>query len=140
MSDQCALDESGNLREAKDIEFFFSESETAPLPSSAPLPQRNPGNFGLRRSHRKRNVDKLYTSIAAEQCNEYGATIKKHRPKQQGQRSSRSAKKPRVDTAGMDESDPEDSDFMSDGSSVGSSEDGETEVDDAQHQQNPKKT
>jgi hypothetical protein len=46
MSDHCALDESGNLKEAKDIEFFFSESETTPLASSAALPQRNPGAFG----------------------------------------------------------------------------------------------
>jgi hypothetical protein len=35
MSEQCALDESGSLKEAKDIEFFFSESETMPLPLSA---------------------------------------------------------------------------------------------------------
>jgi len=77
-------------------------------------------------------VDKLYTSIAAERCNEYGAIIKKHQPHQKGKRSSQSAKKPRVDTTGMDESDPEDSDFMSDGSLAGSSEDGDTEVDDAQ--------
>lgn len=45
MSDQCALDKSGTLKEAKDIEFFFSESETTPLPSAA-LSQRNPGNTG----------------------------------------------------------------------------------------------
>jgi hypothetical protein len=46
MSDQCALDKSGSLKEAKDIEFFFSESEMTPLPSSAALPQCNPGNTG----------------------------------------------------------------------------------------------
>jgi hypothetical protein len=46
MSDQCALDESGGLKEAKDIEFFFSESETTPLASSAASLQRNPGNTG----------------------------------------------------------------------------------------------
>jgi hypothetical protein len=46
MSDQCALDESGNLKEAKDIEFFYSEGETTPLPSSATSSQRNPGNVG----------------------------------------------------------------------------------------------
>ena len=46
MSDQCALDESGGLKEAKDIEFFFSESETMPLASSAALSQQNPANTG----------------------------------------------------------------------------------------------
>jgi hypothetical protein len=46
MSDQCALDESGSLREARDIEFFFSESETTPLPSSAASSQQNPHNAG----------------------------------------------------------------------------------------------
>jgi hypothetical protein len=35
MSDQCALDESGGLKEAEDIEFFFSESEKVPLRSSS---------------------------------------------------------------------------------------------------------
>ena len=38
MSDQCAIDESGSLKEARDIEFFFSESETRPL--------KNPGDVG----------------------------------------------------------------------------------------------
>lgn len=44
MSDQCALDESGGLKEAEDIKFFFSESETRPLPSSTTL--KNAGNAG----------------------------------------------------------------------------------------------
>ena len=43
MSDQCALNESGSLKEAIDIDFFFSESETTPLPSSG---LKNPGNAG----------------------------------------------------------------------------------------------
>ena len=34
MPDQCALDEYGGLKEAKEIEFFFYESETMPFPSS----------------------------------------------------------------------------------------------------------
>jgi hypothetical protein len=34
MSDQCAIDKSGGLKEANEIEFFFSESESMPLPSS----------------------------------------------------------------------------------------------------------
>jgi hypothetical protein len=75
----------------------------------------------------------MHTSIAAEQRNEYGAILKKHQPRQQGQRSSRSAKKPKVDVAGMDhESDPDDSDFASDGSLAESMEDGDTEVDEVQ--------
>jgi hypothetical protein len=45
VSDQCALDESGGLKEASNIKFF-SESEMMPLPSSTPSLQRNPGNTG----------------------------------------------------------------------------------------------
>ena len=75
----------------------------------------------------------MYASIAAEQCNEYGALIKKHQPHQQGQRSNRSAKKPKINVTGMgDASDPEDSDFTSDSLSTESLEGGDTEVDEAQ--------
>jgi hypothetical protein len=43
------------------------------------------------------------------------------------------AKKPKVDIAGMDhQSDPDDGDFASEGSLTESSEDGDTEVDEAQ--------
>jgi hypothetical protein len=74
----------------------------------------------------------MLASIAAEQRNEYGAVIKKRQPCQRGQQSSRSAKKLKVDAAGLDNaSDPNDSDFMSDGSSTDSLEDGGTEVDEA---------
>jgi hypothetical protein len=44
MSDQCALNESGGLKDAEDIEFFHSESEATPLPSSSAF--KNPGNAG----------------------------------------------------------------------------------------------
>lgn len=77
----------------------------------------------------------MQISIAAEQHNEYGSIIKKHQPGQRGQRSRRLAKKPKVDAAGIDNaSDPDDSDFMSDELSAESpeSEDGDTEVDEAQ--------
>ena len=43
MSDQCALNASGSLKEAIDIDFFFSKSETTPLPSSG---LKNSGNAG----------------------------------------------------------------------------------------------
>lgn len=134
MSDQCALDESGGLKEAKDIEFFFSESETIPLASSASL-QRNPGNTELRCGQQMKKIEKMQASIAAEQRSEYGGIIKKHRPGQRGQQSSRLAKKPKVDTASIDNvSDPDDSDFMSDGLLAESLEleDGDTEVDEVQ--------
>ena len=75
----------------------------------------------------------MHTLIAAEQLDEYGVVVKKHQPHQQGQRSSRLAKKPKVDIAGIDhESDPDDGDFASEGSLTESSEDGDTEVDKAQ--------
>ena len=72
----------------------------------------------------------MYTSIAAEQLNEYGTVIKKHQYRQQGRRL---AKKPKIDIAGEDnESDPDDGDFTSDGPLMGSSEDDDTEIDEAQ--------
>jgi hypothetical protein len=46
MSDQCAVDEFGNLKEAKDIDFVFSESETSPLPSAAAPSQHDRRNAG----------------------------------------------------------------------------------------------
>ena len=63
MSDQCALDESGNLKEAEDIEFFNSESETTPIASSAALLQRNPGNAG--KSHTRYLYDLVYLRLRA---------------------------------------------------------------------------
>ena len=77
----------------------------------------------------------MQASIAAEQCNEYDGIIKKHQPDQRGQRSSRLAKKPKVDAAGIDNApDPDDSDFMSDGLLAESleSEVGDTKVNGAQ--------
>lgn len=119
---QCALDESGALKEAQDIEFFHSESETTPLP--------NTKSTNLRRGERKKNTEKMHTSIAAEQCNELGVVLKKHRLPEQGQQSGRPAKKPKINTTDMDnKSDPDDGDFASDGSLMGSSEDNDTEVD-----------
>jgi hypothetical protein len=64
----------------------------------------------------------MRTSIAAEQRNEYGAVLKKHQPRQRGHQSSRSAKKPKVDVRMDHESDPDDGDFTSDGSSMERSE------------------
>jgi hypothetical protein len=46
MSDQCALNKLGSLKEAKDIDFFFSESGMTPLPCFATSLQCNPGNMG----------------------------------------------------------------------------------------------
>ena len=139
MSDQCALDESGALKEAHDIEFFYSESETTPLQNDKsaskfysillPLLFNVISLSDLRRGQRKKNTEKMLTSIAAEQCNEFGVVIKKHRLHEQGQRSGRPVKKPKINTADMDnKSDPDDGDFASDsGSFMGSSE-GDTEI------------
>ena len=77
----------------------------------------------------------MHTSIAAEQRNEYDAVIKKHQPCQQGERASQLAKKPKLNAAGIDDvSNPDDSNFMSNGSSVEGleSEVGDTEVDEPQ--------
>ena len=87
---------------------------------------------GFGRGQRKKNVKKMYTSIAADQLDEFGTVVKKHQLRQRGQRSSRPAKKLKIDVAGMDnESDPDDGEFVSDGSLTESSEDGDTEMDEA---------
>ena len=98
MSDQCTLDKSSGLKEAEDIEFFHSESETIPLPPPAVSLQQNPDKMAtskhdtfvhlhsltpsydseLCHGQWRKNVEKMHTSIAAEQCNEFGAVIKKH--------------------------------------------------------------
>ena len=62
MPDQCALDKYGSLKEAKDIEFFFSKSETMPLPSSTASLQWNPGNAGESNTH-----DLCYFNIVMSQ-------------------------------------------------------------------------
>ncbi|KAJ6610653.1 hypothetical protein B0H10DRAFT_2437905 [Mycena sp. CBHHK59/15] len=62
MSDQPARDANGNLRDAADMEFYESESDTRPLPApSAPQP---------RRGDRKRATDKLTESLAAEKADD----------------------------------------------------------------------
>ena len=63
MSDQCALNESGNLKEAEDIEFFNSKNETTPLASSAALLQWNPGNAG--KSHTRYLYNLVYLRLRA---------------------------------------------------------------------------
>src|SRR5271155_2671501 len=84
---------------------------------------------GLRRGERKKNAEKMYSSIAADKLTDkFGTIIKKHLPHQRGQRSSRPAKKLKIDVVDMDnESDPNDGKFVSDESSS-ESEDGDTEI------------
>lgn len=154
MSDQCALDKSSGLKEAEDIEFFHSESETIPLPPPAVSSQQNLDGTAtskhntfvhlhslkpsydseLRRGQRRKNVEKMHASIAAERRNEFGAVIKKHRPHRRGQQSSRPLKKSKVDaTAVQDPSDPDDTDFVSsDESLMETSEAGDTEINEAE--------
>ena len=96
---------------------------------------------GLRRGERKKNAEKMYTSIAAEQLtNKFGAVIKKHLPHQRGQRPNRPAKKLKIDSPdvqvaglGMDnesQADADDGDYNE--LLVESSEDGDTEIEEAQ--------
>ncbi|KAJ7933264.1 hypothetical protein B0H13DRAFT_1856294 [Mycena leptocephala] len=96
MSDKPARDANGNLRDAADMEFYESESDTRPLPApSAPQP---------RRGDRKRATDKLTESLAAEKADDDGNAFVA-RPKR-----SR-AKAPRVKAVPESVSDQEDSDF-----------------------------
>ncbi|KAH9022855.1 hypothetical protein EDB84DRAFT_1678365 [Lactarius hengduanensis] len=139
MSDQCALDKSGSLKEAKDVEFFYSESETTPLPSSgaaASLQQHSHESShdaamsqGFDVVKRKKNVEKLYASIAAEQRDESVGPVNKARNRADQPR------KPKIVATTIDnESDPDDGNFVSDGSSTEGSGGGDTEVDDLEAQ------
>ncbi|KAJ7793168.1 hypothetical protein B0H13DRAFT_2689699 [Mycena leptocephala] len=96
MCDQPARDANGNLRDAADMEFYESESDTRPLPApSGPQP---------RRGNRKRETDKLTQSLTAEKADDDGNPFVAH-PKR-----SR-AKAPRVKAVPESISDQEDSDF-----------------------------
>jgi hypothetical protein len=76
----------------------------------------------------------MYTSIAAEQLtNKFGTIIKKHLPNRQCQQPSRPAKKLKIDVVGIDnESDPDDGEYVSDKLLIERSEDGDTEIEEAQ--------
>jgi hypothetical protein len=59
MSDQCALDASGSLLDAKDIVFYESESDTRPIPKpTANVPTQAPVHEG---EHFNYFISLLYT-------------------------------------------------------------------------------
>ncbi|KAK7007663.1 ribonuclease H-like domain-containing protein [Favolaschia claudopus] len=65
MSDQCALDKNGSLKDASEIDFYNSESDERPTePSSAPA--------GPRRSFRKRDTTKLTLYLEAQKADDDG--------------------------------------------------------------------
>jgi hypothetical protein len=106
MPDQCALDSSGNLKDAKDITFYESESDDRPIsnnsgPSTTQLEGTNsiPQGQYFRTAHififistlrtagrgfRSKNTQKLQDSLSAEKLDVNGqpekpSTQKKHR-------------------------------------------------------------
>ncbi|KAJ6491224.1 hypothetical protein DFH09DRAFT_1105053 [Mycena vulgaris] len=95
MSDQCARDANGNLKDASDIDFYGSESDTKALPQKT---------TELRRGTRKRDTDKLAKSLAAEKADDDG------NPLIEGTKRSR-AKAPRIKAIPESVSDQEDTDF-----------------------------
>ncbi|KAJ7429252.1 hypothetical protein B0H11DRAFT_2266386 [Mycena galericulata] len=63
MSDQCALNADGSLRDASEIDFYESESDTKTLPASS---------AELRRGTWKRDTDRLAESLAAQKADDDG--------------------------------------------------------------------
>ncbi|KAK6977279.1 Transposase-like protein [Favolaschia claudopus] len=64
MSDQCALDKNGGLKDASEIDFYNSESDERPTaPSTAAAP---------RRSFRKRDTTKLTLYLEAQKADDDG--------------------------------------------------------------------
>ncbi|KAJ7793441.1 hypothetical protein B0H13DRAFT_2393670 [Mycena leptocephala] len=63
MTDQCARDANGNLKDASEIDFHDSESDTKALP---------PKSTELRRGTRERDTNKLAQSLAAEKTDDDG--------------------------------------------------------------------
>ncbi|KAJ7909897.1 hypothetical protein B0H13DRAFT_2329947 [Mycena leptocephala] len=59
MSDQCALDANGKLKDASQIDVYESESDTRAIAAKS---------TGLRRDTRKRDTDKLAQSLAAQKA------------------------------------------------------------------------
>ncbi|KAJ6608864.1 hypothetical protein B0H10DRAFT_1955084 [Mycena sp. CBHHK59/15] len=95
MSDQCARNANGNLKDASEIEFYESESDAKPLPTKLTK---------LHHGTRKRDTDKLAQSLAAEKANNDG------NPFIEGPKRSR-AKAPRIKAVPESVSDQEDNDF-----------------------------
>jgi hypothetical protein len=113
MSDQCALDASGSLLDAKDIVFYESESDTRPIPkpiaSQLNVPTPGPVHEGeyltvlsTRFTHltcnlkgrgcRPKNTTKLKDSLIAEKSNNDGQ-LPKSRPRNSNKpRKSKKAK------------------------------------------------
>ncbi|KAJ7936410.1 hypothetical protein B0H13DRAFT_1853473 [Mycena leptocephala] len=97
MSEQCARDSNGNLKDATDITFYESESDEKALPPVS-------GAVPSRRSTRTRNTEKLTTSLAAEKADDDG-----NAPAQR--RSNAGAPRPRIKHVPESTSDEEGEDF-----------------------------
>ncbi|KAJ6603821.1 hypothetical protein B0H10DRAFT_2314925 [Mycena sp. CBHHK59/15] len=70
MTDQCALDANGNLRDASEIDFYESESDTKALPAKSGVNLTQ--TIELRRGTRKRETDKLTKSLKAQKADDDG--------------------------------------------------------------------
>ncbi|KAJ7440565.1 hypothetical protein B0H11DRAFT_2252899 [Mycena galericulata] len=97
MSDQCAQDSDGNLKDASEITFYESESDEKALPAVPSGP--------LRRGIRKRNTDKLAEGLMAENADEDGNPQMKRAPR------GSTARAARVQTVAETPSEEEDDDF-----------------------------
>ncbi|KAJ7495644.1 hypothetical protein B0H11DRAFT_1910397 [Mycena galericulata] len=114
MSDQCAQDSDGNLKDASKITFYESESDEKALPAVPSGP--------LRRGIRKRNTDKLAEGLTAENADEDGNPQMKRAPR------AGTARAARVQTVAETPSEEEDDDFEMPGlEDVSDSDDSDSE-------------
>ncbi|KAF9542092.1 hypothetical protein CPC08DRAFT_770487, partial [Agrocybe pediades] len=68
-SDQCAVDANGQLRDAKDIDWFHDVDDTSPIQAVNTL------NSEQGRGKRVKNTSKLEASLAAEKLDDNGQPI-----------------------------------------------------------------
>jgi hypothetical protein len=129
MSDQCALDASGSLLDAKDIVFYESESDTRPIPKpttsqlNVPTLSQAPVHEGEYltvlsacctqltcpgRGCRPKNTTKLKQSLVAQKLNDDGQPRKSRSRNNQ----SRRAKKAKLIQESPSLSDDQDTDYM----------------------------
>ncbi|KAJ7938819.1 hypothetical protein B0H13DRAFT_1851401 [Mycena leptocephala] len=100
MAHQCALDETGSLKDASDVVFYESESDEKALPA---VPSDQP----QRRSSRKRQTDRLTESLAAQHADDDGNAPVPYVPRTRATNSARPKLVPESLSEAEDEDYPE---------------------------------
>ncbi|KAG6808577.1 hypothetical protein H0H92_003665 [Tricholoma furcatifolium] len=111
-SDGCAVGTDGELKDAKDIEWFEDKDNDHPMTG----PQEGVLDAPIRRGSRQRNNERLMQATATEKLNEFGSLTKKFAPSTQKTqyRSRKQSKDIKSTSIEEDNDDSEDGDFHGD--------------------------